>query len=178
MLKKVFLVAAVMLIVGLSLHSSAWGAPGIEIYANSGSYWSQSGSGWHYHYNAGWCYLYGGSWCQPKHFQWTYNVNHHATNWGMWDNIDYAYDYGVVSMFIPSSTDATAYARYLVTYNVASQYWCYANQAHFYNQWQLCYSESGSPYLLGVRNINLTDYSPYGDPGTTKVAFDEVKIEY
>jgi hypothetical protein len=177
MLKKVFLVAAVTLLVGLSLYSSVQGAPGTEIYADGGFYWSQSGSGWNYHENAGWCYLYGGDWCQPKRFRWTYNVTYYATNFGTWDNIDYDYTYGMVNAFIPS-TDATALARYLVTYNVAGQYFCYINQYYQYNAWCLCYAGSGSPYLLGIRNTHLTDYSPYGNPGTTKVAFDEIKIEY
>ncbi len=178
MLKKILLTTVVVLAVSLSLSSSVRGASGIEIYANGGSYWTQTGSSWNYHSNAGWCYLYGGSWCQPKHFQWVYNVNYSPPpNTGKWDNIDYDYTYGTVSIFVPSS-DATAYATYLVTYNVAGQYWCDVNQAIHYNQWTLCYNGGAGPELLGIRNVYLNNYSPYGYPGTTKVAFDEIKIEY
>jgi hypothetical protein len=178
MLKKILLTTVVVLAVSLSQSSSVRGAPGIEIYANGGSYWTQTGSNWNYHSNAGWCYLYGGSWCQPKHFQWVYNVNYSPpSNTGKWDNVDYDYTYGTVSIFVPSS-DATAYATYLVTYNVAGQYWCDVNQAIHYNQWILCYTGSGWPELLGIRNVYLNNYSPYGSPGTTKIAFGEIKIEY
>lgn len=99
------------------------------------------------------------------------------TNTGKWNNIDYPYDYGVASIFIPS-TNATAYATYLVTYDVAGQYWCNVPQYYLYNQWTVCYSGAPGPELLGIRNVYLNNYSPYGDPGTTKVAFDEIKIEY
>ena len=145
MFRKMLLATIVVVVAGFLLHSSARGAPGIEIYANGGSYWTQTGSGWHYHNNAGWCYLYGGSWCQPKHFQWVYNVNYSPPpNTGKWDNIDYPYTYGMVSIFVPS-TDATAYATYLVTYNVAGQYWCDVPQYDLYNQWTLCYAGAPGP---------------------------------
>lgn len=46
MLKKALPATIAVLTVGLTMSPSARGAPGIEIYANGSSYWTQTGFGW------------------------------------------------------------------------------------------------------------------------------------
>jgi len=144
--------------------------PAPEVYANDGGYWTQTSTAWGYTSNSGYCYV--SNVCTPKYHQFGYNRNTSATVSGKWDNIDYASTYGRVYAFIPS-TNATATANYLITYNGGASTSCLINQNNYFNQWVQC---AGT--LLGVRNVNLNNYSAYGTPNTLKVAFDEIKLEY
>ncbi len=173
MFKKTLAVAFLIgTMVLLSHYSVGQAAPGVEVYSDGGSYWSQSGSSWGYKSDAGYCYIAG--WCTPKYFHYAYNRNDVANTFGTWDNIDYSSTYGRVSVFVPAPDSySQGVGNYSISYAGGAVASCQINQAGLANAWVACNSS-----LLGVRNVGLTNYSPYGNPGTKRIAFDEIKLEY
>ena len=148
-------------------------AAGTVYLANGGQNFTAYGpsSYWRYDLGLGYCGN-AGSWCSPRHSQWTY-VNQTAgnVNWATWRNpapVNYP-EYA--SAFIPRR-NATATAKYTLRYNYGSYQSAYLDQLPYYDQWV----RLNSGGLAMLDQVMLGDQSYWGS-ASSKVAFDEIKIE-
>jgi hypothetical protein len=149
------------------------------VFCSNGSYFTAYGPSqwWVTVSGQGFCAVY--SSLGTASLRWTYNItNYPQINYAKWDWSGTAYELpynGHYFAFIDSSVSSrTQNARYLLTYNTASSYEVFLNQALVSESWTRLTSGSG---LYKPRNAWLDD--PTGECNSCrKVVFDEIKIEY
>lgn len=148
-------------------------AAGTVTMANGGQYFTAYGPSGYWRYDLGMGYCGNvATWCAPRHAQWTY-VNQGAgnVNWATWRNPAPVYYPEYASAFIPRR-NATATAKYTLRYNYGSYQSTYLDQLPYYDQW----ARLNTNGLVMLDQVMLGDQSYWGT-ASSKVAFDEIKIE-
>jgi hypothetical protein len=148
-------------------------------FCSDGSYFTPYGPSqwWVTSSGQGFCGIY--SSLGSASLRWTYNiVNYPQINSAKWEWSGTAFELpynGHYFAFIDSSVSGrTQNARYSLTYNTASGFNVFLNQAVVVETWTRLTSGSG---LYKPRNAWLDD--PTGECNSCKkVVFDEIKIEY
>lgn len=166
------LVTAIAIMASLLLPAAP-AAAGTLVYANGGRYFAASGptAYWHYDYGEGYCGRWAG-WCSPKHSQWTYGTRAFGgVNNATWSPI-IEDKFSRAFAFIPRRNATTRGAVYTVAYWYNYRSTSEVDQMSYYDQWvPLAYGD----LLRQISSVSLTDAT--FEAGTTKVAFDEIKIE-
>lgn len=156
------------------------------ILSNGGTNFQTAGprTTWRYDQGAGFCSSARGTWCQPRNAQWVYSTNTFAqTNNATW-TVPQQYRTQIasrVSAFISARNATSTVAPYDINYMEVSRYnpnrfspsetKNYINQLKYYNEWV----QIGSQAYPWVDSVFLSDKT-FETP-TTKVSFDEIKIE-
>jgi len=136
-----------------------------QIYANDGNYWTRTGT--MSSTTGGYCYLYPASWCQPTTFRYKAG-NTAGGTFGTWT--PQANTNTKAAVFIPTGTNATALATYVITLGQGHGTTTYqVDQNAYSNSWA---SITVGPSGWGIVSISLQNKGP----STKKFAWDEVWV--